>query len=817
MSRRRLCLVAGLFTILLADASLGNAGVQEGQESESLWSELEELEFAILDQGDPNEAQCQRVLELAQGLLRSRLSDQIQEDLFERVQGILSGDPRRLAQWIDAYTAQRWSSGHYEDAYERLEAEWDLPGAGAHGIRLLIRLSQYASAIGWYEDALNWAAEAEDRVSDSWKELRCEIAGRRFEAYLGMGLPDQARPFLDEERNLANSQAHDAYREWYGLTADLHHVEWCLATKRFRQAERLAESILRRPGSETLRAWGGEKNRALIEFRGAMATWELAGRDPDSRKRAQQMLDAVRQRPKLDLLDRVQVEWRLAEVWASEDADRARQYLQSAKSRLLARTKDPGMLRPAEDEAVVLSLLARLQGDSDPASQKLVQEAFAELLDRWDDLPSRKGGLGYLQYTRRRLVLDILMEQTMGSHEGDEGRRQALEFLYEAQCRGSLVRERIATGDPAGTFDQAREALTDEQQGLLVFFPGRDRGHVFAVGREEILHGWIPSARTIDPLRRGLLRECQQVLRSPEQAGSEEHGWVSTVDQLSDLLMPASFFPLLQRWSRVSVVGLDLFGELPIEWLRLADGSRLGEHAAVSRLPSLPWGLAMARAETGDPAPADVLLIAAPEMSPVVQQQWPQLPPIPFSEDQQRFLLSMFDDSRVRCLSGSSATWAGLTAAEPASARMLQVLTHGVQEPGEERPVALVFASDEERLGLVRCEDLEATRMPPRVVLAVCEATGGAPRRGDEGASPIATALFRAGARTVILSPLEVDYDAALVLLRQLNASLESGSTMAEALREATAVVAADPRFGHPAFGWFQLSGMGDERLFPDR
>src|SRR5262249_34081075 len=76
-------------------------------------------------------------------------------------------------------------------------------------------------------------------------------------------------------------------------------------------------------------------------------------------------------------------------------------------------------------------------------------------------------------------------------------------------------------------------------------------------------------------------------------------------DHLAALVFPNEVCARLEKVSRLTIVGRDLFGELPFEALPLPDGQTLGTAKATTNLPSLAVGLALAeRARHEKRAPA---------------------------------------------------------------------------------------------------------------------------------------------------------------------------------------------------------------------
>jgi CHAT domain-containing protein len=162
---------------------------------------------------------------------------------------------------------------------------------------------------------------------------------------------------------------------------------------------------------------------------------------------------------------------------------------------------------------------------------------------------------------------------------------------------------------------------------------------------------------------------------------------------------------------------------------------------------------------------------------------------------------------RVRVLDGDRAGAASLRAPEVGSARVLQILAHGIVDLERERTAGLALAD-----GPLWCEDVEGMSAPPLVCLWVCKGAQGALRRGEDGLATLPDAFLAAGALAVVVSPARLEYQALQELARSLHAHLVAGAPPDEALRLARRQLGDGGEHGHPFYGLVHVVGLGDVR-----
>jgi len=268
---------------------------------------------------------------------------------------------------------------------------------------------------------------------------------------------------------------------------------------------------------------------------------------------------------------------------------------------------------------------------------------------------------------------------------------------------------------------------------------------------------------------------------------------------LADTLLPAQVRARVRAWSHVTVIGADLLGSVPFEALPF-DASTLGRRIATSHLTSLPLANLLARAGRMPPDASGLVVVAAPTLAGDAHA------PIPFDEADAARLVAAASPERTRVFAGQDATRDALGPGELAGARCLVLLTHGVQRPEFERPAALLLGRDG-RPDLVDSTDVEALRAPPLVLVWACGAALGPNRRGEDEPQHLGGAFLAAGARAVVVSPVELEYEIARDLaVHVLERVFTHGDTPAEALRRARLAVGVDP-----GRALVQLYGLGGE------
>ena len=200
--------------------------------------------------------------------------------------------------------------------------------------------------------------------------------------------------------------------------------------------------------------------------------------------------------------------------------------------------------------------------------------------------------------------------------------------------------------------------------------------------------------RSGDPAGHIRVGDDRAIAQRPGESAGERSERIGTVRSrcaaLAPLLLPDDVRRRVETASGVYVTGLELLGNPPIEILPFGT-SDLGRERAVSRLPSLPVGVALARAPIG--RTEGFAMLAAPEPSSRATRRFASLArPFAFGAEDERVLSAACAGHRVRFLTGRDATFARLGDADVSGATMLAIVTHGVRDPELELPAGLAFA-----------------------------------------------------------------------------------------------------------------------------
>ncbi|MBL9086192.1 MAG: CHAT domain-containing protein [Planctomycetia bacterium] len=132
--------------------------------------------------------------------------------------------------------------------------------------------------------------------------------------------------------------------------------------------------------------------------------------------------------------------------------------------------------------------------------------------------------------------------------------------------------------------------------------------------------------------------------------------------------------------------------------------------------------------------------------------------------------------------------------------RAVHLGCHGMIDRAHPSMSALYVTATPTHDGRIRAADLlRATIDADVVVLSACDTARGPVVRA-EGVMGLARAAMHAGATRVIASLWKVDDAATQRLMTEFHARLKDGVVPARALREAQAVVRAEPRWAHPSF-----------------
>jgi hypothetical protein len=683
-----------------------------------------------------------------------------------------------------------------------------------HGYRAILayELAMQALAERAREDALLYldAAEAELLEGQAGHHaVTHSIPGMRGQIFLEMGLLDQAaKAFRDERERVDALPLTGGALLAARFDVILHGSNLNLAAERFDLARQTLEAGL----ADLPMILAIPDAAGALRVRLALALSELEREDLARPRLARRTYQDVLVDGVASDQDRLSANLRLAhlELRAGELAP-AREHLAVARAILDARLGGGAVI----EEAFHCSLEARLAREEggDVASLHVRLAAlYDDYLSEWSSESRRAGGLGFLQFDAVDIVLSELVHLTVLLEPGEVGIERALDHVVRAQSLGTLAR---AVGAAHVSLSQIRELLAPGE-GLLVYLPGTDMSHVFALDQEVLLHERIADGDSLRRRRKDLLRE---VLRSPQPlAPKEREARIAALDSaatdLGGMLLPEALAPWLERTPALTIVGIDLIGYLPFECLRTRDGEWLGMQKAIGYLPGLPFGVALERG-TLDPLThewaRDLLVVADTELGESVREGWPHLAPLAFESHHEELLTGRIPRERTEFLRADRATRTELEVALQGTVRILQFVTHGVHDRSREISAGLVLTD-----GLLWSQHAASLNAPPLVILMACGTARGRMRRGDPSIGHLGGAFFRAGTRTVVLAFAELAYEPSLQLSGHFMESLSTGRTTAAALLDARRSLAADERWNDPYYtSLVHVQGLAHHAVLP--
>jgi CHAT domain-containing protein len=268
----------------------------------------------------------------------------------------------------------------------------------------------------------------------------------------------------------------------------------------------------------------------------------------------------------------------------------------------------------------------------------------------------------------------------------------------------------------------------------------------------------------------------------------------------------------------IIVFSPDLVGSGPLGALCDADGRSLLERYAISYAPSAAFYVMERERPRRITADAAALVVGDPAAGS--SDEWP---PLRGSRDEIATVRAALP--RVRVITGVEASARSLRAlahsGELARYRVLHFATHAQVDPSRLLESALVLAPDRpgERASLLTAREIaDSWRLDADLVcLTGCQTALGM-RAASQGLLGLQQALFRAGARSVLVSLWPVDDAATALLMQEFYRRLPNASgpgARAEALRQAQRAVrdwrAPDGGrpYAHPAY-WAGFTLVGD-------
>ena len=709
-----------------------------------------------------------------------------------RVHYLLLGDAPNYVRWAaqQQYLAL-FAKGDYARAQEVLEEV--LPTfdeVSEARAEVLADLATLAYSGGEDQRVLDLLDQAERALpaSDEPSRLLAQLYITRCNWYLQQGLPDRASPWIEKARDeLLRLPREDAPTSHCAF--DLIEVRFTNATGAHDLTVELAESKLRQrqhfePHSialyEGIRLWLGT---ALV--------WGEA--QTGDRSRAFEHLVAVRDSKAAYPVDRAIAANRLAYL------ESRRGNLEAARDSLSADESQPSTASGDSESRVYRlesglrrAVECRLARIGNSPQKELTQataalhESFDALLQAWHRNPAPVGGRGLLELPEPALILSELCSAYIALDSTERGRQRALEVVFRAQSANSLLLEMGVDGGDLAHFQ--REYLAPSR-GALVFVPGPDESHLFALDSERIVHQELPASGVLEQRA----RDFQNWLAP---TGSAEEASLQTLRRrnlaslgkgLSLELFPRRVRDIVEGWDELLWIGEEHLAGLRLGALPWLGDRPLAAEKAVATLFAMPLGNALL-AQTPRPA-AGLVLIASPEHDRT-NKATSDLLELGMSTSEVARLAESTKAEPVSILAHAEATRERLLdEARRGRARgdllALGFLTHGIFAGERTRPSGLVLSPSDTHDGRFFSEDLEGLPAPPIVFLGCCGAGRGPRRSGDPGIAHLGGAFLRSGACAVVYADADVPFEETKQLLGGFLRQAVGGLAPSEALRVA--------------------------------
>ena len=613
----------------------------------------------------------------------------------------------------------------------------------------------------------------------------CDVAGQ---LYLELGRTELAARAFDAHLDHAEALGDEALF-WGAID---NQVRLALAADRLTEVEALWDRARNAPFWQS----GRPADRAKLRLALGQARVELERAGEREEGAAFETLVGVLEEPGAYEHDAFEAELMLATSALDAGAlGEAEDWLAAARERRVAWNHGAGVEAPAASRSrfgleALGWRLARAAGEDERIATAYAESraAFERFLASWSDAPLAAEGVGFLQSRWRRDFLAEVLALDRAALGEERGRRAVVADVLEVQVRGTLTR---ALGAQAVTLEEVQSEFLGPGCGALVYVPGREASLGLALSRDAVELIELAPARVLRRASRALAEAAGEAIVTG--GATNEAQLTDAIRRASDRLLPPELWRVIQHWDEVVIVAAEGAGIFGLECLVTGSGEPLGLVKAVSHVPSLPVGVALARAaRTAAPRKGVWLLAPADAISP--PPGFETLPPVPFDEAHADELCALYGREESRIVAGASAKMALLRSPELGRRAALDVIAHGLFDPTRPRPAGLLLANGEALFSA----EVEALDVPPLVTLVACGTARGPLRLGDDGRAHLGAAFLAAGARVVLMGATELEYRASLLLDGVFHERLAEGVPPAEALRRAR-VAAVESAPGVPA------------------
>lgn len=415
----------------------------------------------------------------------------------------------------------------------------------------------------------------------------------------------------------------------------------------------------------------------------------------------------------------------------------------------------------------------------DRACLEQLRAEWGILLEDWAAEDRLAEGAGVLWFQEQRDLVESLLRLWIRVDGPEQGARRALGELMRLHAQGSLARELHA---PAVSVDEVQAELTVDGRGALLYFLGHEYLHVFTL--DGVGPGYHP-VQMREAQVRASLQALQSAVARVRRGANDERQLQEARAAVSELLLPADVQGQLASWSSVLVIGIEMLGYVPFEYLLDETGHALGARRPVSHAPSLAIALELHRRRP-EPLHREALRVVGAVCPSPAQSQSSEiataLPSLPYGAAERDKLRRAVPQGAATWIEGPKVTVGALRSALTGPVHALQLLAHGGRAPGGGAGRAILLDQGD-YLDRAR---IEALPLPPLVAFDVCGAGAGLLRPGDDGRGRLWGASLISGAVAVSLPVLDVDYGITLELRSLVHEGLMGRAvSLEEAWRDA--------------------------------
>ncbi|MEM1448982.1 MAG: CHAT domain-containing protein [Planctomycetota bacterium] len=431
-------------------------------------------------------------------------------------------------------------------------------------------------------------------------------------------------------------------------------------------------------------------------------------------------------------------------------------------------------LLDADEVATLRARVDHAEFGPNPARAEALIAAVRDRIAAWTSAAHERRSQGLLHYDADAELVSLALESLAATR----GAEAALELLAEVGTAGTLA---VALGARNVTTDEIL-ALVPERGGLLALAPGYQTDHLFLVDADGIDMVRVDDAHRLRTARKALARAHRGLISSNGERSRTFGEIEARASEVAGRLFDEATAARLASWERATIVGLDAWGDAPVEWLPVA-GERLGARMELAFAPSLPVAAHLSAGASLGVSDVGLLCALVPDAGPAARAAFPSASALADATDVERRMLPP-GAAAARVLRDEAATLDALRAAFGTPVDALVMLGHGVTT-GSGAPALLLHGGTQED-GLVTAAVVRELDAPPLVVLASCESSRSVALRGGDGSEALDAAFLAAGASVVVSTEVPLELDAAARQTRAVLDARRLGSgSVARALRDA--------------------------------